>query len=90
VYEWFDNVWTCEDFGLTKSAVEIYARALEKINASAEETAFFDDNLIAVQTARKAGLYSVGVHDESSKEFTAEIKASTDAYFTTFENQKLL
>ncbi|MBR2442437.1 MAG: HAD-IA family hydrolase [Clostridia bacterium] len=90
VFEWFDNVWTCEDFGLSKSSVEIYQRALEKLRATAKETAFFDDNLIAVQTAGKAGLYTVGVHDDSSEPFTAEIKANSNTYFTTFEKQNLI
>ena len=90
VYEWFDNVWTCEDFQLTKSTVEIYQRALEKINAVGEETAFFDDNLIAVQTAKRAGLYSVGVHDNTSNEFALEIQASANQYIRSFENETLL
>lgn len=90
IFEWFDHVWTCEDFGLSKSSVEIYQRALEKISATKQETAFFDDNLIAVQTAKKAGLYTVGVHDSSSDDFTSDIKATTDHYFPTFEKQNLI
>ena len=90
VYEWFDNVWTCEDFGLTKSTVDIYQKALEKINARAEETVFFDDNLIAVQTAKRAGLYSVGVYDKSSEDSALEIQASANQYILSFENENLV
>ena len=41
LYDLFDNVWSCEDFGTTKSDPEIYRMAAERIGTVAR--GFFDD-----------------------------------------------
>lgn len=85
IYDFFENVWSCDDFGLTKADVQIYKEALKLPGAKAEETVFFDDNIGAVQTAKQAGLYTVAVYDESAKRFSEKLKKIADAYIISFD-----
>ncbi|MBQ7821426.1 MAG: HAD family phosphatase [Clostridia bacterium] len=84
IFDLFDNVWSCDDFGTTKSDTKIYKDAVKRMGTKENETVFFDDNIGAIETASKAGLYTVGVYDESGKDFTAQLKDISDAYIETF------
>ena len=50
-----------------------------------ENTLFFDDNLLALTTAARAGMLSVGVFDESSAADEAAIRAATVRYLRRWE-----
>ena len=84
IYELFDNVWSCEDFGTTKSDPEIYKRAAEIIGAPVSEILFLDDNLNADLTAKAAGMPVCGVFDASSSEYEEEMRAACDYYIKDF------
>lgn len=84
VYELFDHVWSSDDFGMKKSEPEIYHAAAKRLGADVSEITFFDDNLQALQTAKRAGLRTVGVFDASSADCAEEIKATADRYILTF------
>lgn len=84
VYDWFDNVWTCDDFGTTKSDPEIYLSAMSRLASDVTEGVFFDDNIHSVETAKKAGLYCVGCFDESGKGFAQELRDVADRYICSF------
>ncbi len=88
IYELFDNVWSCDDFNTTKSDVGIYKHAVEKIGAKKCDTVFFDDNPVAVKTASQAGLYTVGVYDESGRDFVGQLKENSDLYIESFEGME--
>ena len=70
LYDLFDNVWSSEDFGLTKSDVNIYYQAAEKLGAETKDCIFLDDNYNAILTAKEAGMHVYGVFDESSSDYT--------------------
>lgn len=82
IYDLFDNVWSCDDFGTTKADPEIYRMAAERIGVPLEDILFIDDNLGALQTARIAGVRACGVYDESSRDSAEEIKKIADGYVT--------
>ncbi len=84
VWELFDNVWSCDDFNTTKADPKIYEMAADKMGVPVEEVLFLDDNLNADLTAKKAGMKVCGVYDESSADYTDEIKAATDFYIYNF------
>ena len=84
IWELFDNVWSCDDFGTTKADPEIYVKAAEKIGVAVEEVLFLDDNLNADITAKKAGMKVCGVYDESSCDYVDEIKNASDFYIYNF------
>ena len=83
VYDLFDKVWSVNDFGLTKSQPEIYVEAAKRLGADISEITFFDDNLTALTTAKKAGLECVAVYDKSSENDTEKIKNIADRYIVS-------
>lgn len=83
IFDLFEEVWSVNDFGLTKSQPEIYFEAAKKLGADISEITFFDDNIIALETAKKAGLECVGVYDVSSYGATEKIKALVDTYIVS-------
>ena len=84
IYDLFTNVWSCDDFSTTKANPEIYRMAAEKIGLPVDEVMFLDDNYNADKTAKSAGMVVCGVYDDSSKEYTEEIKSVSDYYITDF------
>jgi len=84
IYDLFSNVWSCEDFATTKADPAIYHMAAQRIGRPVNEIWFLDDNLGADRTAKAAGMRVCGVYDDSSAEYTQEMKAATDAYIGDF------
>lgn len=80
IFEIFTNVWSCDDFNMTKSNPQIYKEAAEKIGVSVDKILFLDDNYNACKTAKEAGMGVCGVYDESSKEYAEDIKGIVDYY----------
>ena len=82
----FDTVWSCEDFALPKTDEQIYHRVCEKIGATPAACVFADDNLLALTTAKKAGLTVVGVADPSDAEDSEKIRAVAYRYVETMKD----
>ena len=80
VWEFFDNVWSCDDFHTTKANPEIYKMAAERMGCDVSDVVFVDDNINAVKTAKVAGMVSVGIFDESSADYVEEFKCAADGY----------
>ena len=85
IYDLFDNVWSCDDFGTTKADPEIYRTAAKRMGVSVNDVIFLDDNYNADKTAKEAGMTVYGVYDPSSEEFAEEIKSITDKYVVNFK-----
>lgn len=90
IYDLFDNVWSCDDFGTTKSDPGIYTEAVKRIGVELGDAVFFDDNIGAVKTAVEAGLYTVAVYDPSGSDFADQLKGIADVYVESFTNLKRL
>ena len=84
IYDVFDNVWSCDDFGTTKADSEIYKMAAGRLGQPINRILFLDDNLNADKTAKEAGMPVCGVYDASSEEYTEEMKAVADFYIRDF------
>lgn len=84
IFELFTNVWSCDDFKMTKAEPEIYHKAAEKIGKKVEEILFLDDNYNADKVAKSAGMQVCGVYDPSSEEYEKEIRAVCDMYIKDF------
>ena len=85
LFELFDNVWSCDDFGTTKSDPEIYRAAAKRIGVDAGEVIFVDDNVNAVKTAKEGGMISYGIYDDSSSDFVDQMKEVSDRYLMSFQ-----
>ena len=84
VYELFDHVWSCEDFGMTKGEPEIYLAAVKEAGGIIKDSFFFDDNLEVIKTVVKAGIYAVGVYDDASADYVDEIQRNADKFIYSF------
>ena len=84
IYDLFGNVWSTDDFGLTKAQPLIYKNAASLLGASVSDCMFFDDNYIALSTAKEAGMIAIGVYDRSSDELVEDMKSIADKYIYDF------
>jgi HAD superfamily hydrolase (TIGR01509 family) len=84
LYDLFDNVWSCDDFGTTKSDPDIYVQVAERMGVRTCDVLFLDDNFNALKTAKSVGMSVCGVYDASSDEYMDEIKAIADGYVSSF------
>ena len=84
IYDLFDNVWSSDDFGTTKSNPEIYKMAAARLGTEVENVIFVDDNVNAVRTAKKAGTLAYGIFDESSADSVGEMKNVSVRYLENF------
>lgn len=85
IFDIFDNVWSCEDFNTTKSNPEIYRLAAARLGKEVGEVIFVDDNVNAVRTAKKSGMISFGIYDESSDDSIDEMIEASDCYIRDFD-----
>lgn len=84
IWDLFQHVWSCEDFGIPKSDPDIYRQAADKMGTSVGDTLFFDDNIVAIQTAKAAGMQTAGVYDPSGADFADALKDTADLYIRSF------
>lgn len=84
IYDLFDNVWTIDDFGCTKAQTVIYTAAAQRLGVPVSECVFVDDNTTAVDTARQAGMRTIGIYDETSRDFAPQLKTASDLYIEDF------
>ena len=83
-FELFDNIWSCDDFNMSKGETPIYFEVTKLLGKDVSECIFFDDNINNVEAAKKAGLFVYGVYDDTSKNSQDEIKEKADKYILDF------
>ena len=84
LYDLFENVWSCDDFGMPKSQPEIYIEAAKRLGTDVTNCIFIDDNVNAVKTAKAAGMHAWGIYDKSSDDYVDEMKEIAERYIYTF------
>lgn len=62
--KYFVDILCCADIGKSKDQPDIYLMALDSIGTSVEETWVFEDSHIAIDTADKIGMKTVGIYDK--------------------------
>ncbi len=85
VFDWFERVWTVEDYGMGKSNPELFLRVVGDIGLSAEEILYYDDNPVAVVNAAVAGMQVCGVLCPHTPQNAARIPEVAEKYITSFE-----
>ncbi len=84
LWELMSNIWSCDDFQMTKSMPEIYQRVASALKIQPDNILFFDDNYHCIETAKQAGLRTCGVYDAFSSEYTSRIQTIADHYISDF------
>lgn len=91
--EYFDEIFTCAEIGISKQSPEIFELALKSLGTQKNETFVFEDSPHAVLTAKKAGFPVVSIFDNAAKHKLNEIKMHSTFFINkyaeldgTFEN----
>lgn len=66
VFDLFEQVWSVEDFALTKSDTRIFFEVAKTVGCECRDVHYFDDSLIALENAKSAGYITYGVYDSQS------------------------
>ena len=74
----FTLIYTREDVREIKPNPEIYLRVMQELNALPEECLIFEDSLIGIEAAKRAGVQSVAVYDRYSDGEREQINALAD------------
>ena len=64
--KYFFDILSCAAFGKGKDCPDIYLCALEKLATPKEQTWVFEDSAVALTTASKMGLHTVGIYDDNN------------------------
>ena len=86
VFDLFQNIWSIDDFGHTKSETILFEMAAERLNTVCSECIFVDDNINAIETAKKAGMKTVAVYDKFSEDYIEQLKAVADKFAYNFDD----
>jgi HAD superfamily hydrolase (TIGR01509 family) len=85
VLHYFDFLLSCETVGAGKRSPLVYYESAKRLGATPREIAVYEDALYAVQTAKAAGYYVVGVYDDSTAKNWQAIKETVDEIILKWE-----
>lgn len=84
IFDLFTYVWSADDFGISKNNEAIYFKVAEKMGCNVTDIRFFDDNLLALQAGKRAGMALTAVYDPSSDDVADQIRQIADQYIESF------
>lgn len=87
--KYFEFIESCFENGFSKSDIAFFENLLKKIDADKKDILYFDDSIIALETAKKAGLFVIGVKDKTNIFQTKKIKAIANDYIEDFSQIKV-
>jgi len=64
IEEYFSDILSCADIGKGKDKPDIYLKAAETLGIKPEESCVFEDSHVAIETADKIGMKTVGIFDK--------------------------
>ena len=85
VFDLFEQIWSVEDFGLSKSGTELFYEVARIIGCEREEINYFDDSLIALANAKKSGYLTYAVFDRQTPDEVETMKREYGVYVGSFE-----
>ena len=84
IFDLFEQVWSVEDFGLSKSGTELFYRVAEVLNCKTEDIEFFDDNLTALINSTASGMVTYAVNDGQEEKDLQRMKDVARYYVSSF------
>ncbi|MBO5797630.1 MAG: HAD family phosphatase [Clostridia bacterium] len=89
IYDWFDALVYAAEVGQGKSSPAVYLRAAEQLGVSPEHCTVFEDTLVGVRTAKRAGMRTIAMADGGNVADRAAIQAVANGFWETFGSQSL-
>ena len=85
VRDYFEFLISCETVGAGKRSPLVYQESAKRLTAAPAEIAVYEDALYALQTAKSAGYYVVGVYDDSAAKNWQTIEGIADEVILNWE-----
>ncbi|MBQ3258695.1 MAG: HAD family phosphatase [Oscillospiraceae bacterium] len=85
--DYFSFLLSCETVGAGKNSPLVYHEAAKRLQAKPAEIAVYEDALYAVQTAKNAGYYVIGVYDEGAAKNWEAVTKIADEVIKNWEEQ---
>ena len=85
VRDYFEFLLSCETVGAGKRSPIVYHTSAQRLNVMPQEIAVYEDALYAIQTAKKAGYYVVGIYDDSAADSWQAIEEMADEIIINWE-----
>ena len=82
IRESFDFLLSCMDVGAGKDRPDVYLEAARRLGAAPGEIAVYEDSNIAMNTAKRAGFYGVGMYDPQGADQWDALRALADEHFS--------
>lgn len=84
IYDYFDSITVTDEVSRGKNFPDVYLLAAQKVNASPENCAVFEDIIPAVKGAKSANMTVVAVKDEASILDKEELCKLADKYIDSY------
>lgn len=84
LFDLFDNVWSVEDFALTKADEEIYQAVADRLGEDIRDCIMVDDSIAVLQVAKRSGIQTIGFFDDFSADMEEEMRKTADKYVYDF------
>ena len=81
---YFDFLLSCVDVGAGKNKPDVFLEAARRLGGPPEETAVFEDSLVAATSAKSAGFHVVGIYDKNSEHNWDALKELADELIVDF------
>lgn len=88
IVERFRSILTDSDYPEGKNSPGIFLGAAKVLGTLPSETAVIEDSLHCIESAKKAGFFTVGVYDEASEAEWQTISETADAVFGSLDGIK--
>lgn len=89
IEKYFLKLFSCGELGIGKEKPDVFLLAQEFLGEAIDETYVFEDSLVAIKTATKAGFKTVGIYDKYNFG-QEEIKKLSTRYISQNENLTVL
>jgi len=83
--QYFERLILAQELNMDKKSPDVFLRVAEMMGGKPEDCGLYDDSIMACQSAKQAGLKTVGVYDEHCSEDKAVLQTICDAYIESFE-----
>ena len=85
IYDLFDAITHADEVSRGKDFPDIYLLTAQKLGIAPEKCVVFEDIFSGINSAKSAGFYTIGVHEEYSKKDTDKIIRTADMYILSFD-----
>ena len=90
IYDYFDVLCSTEEVSCGKEGPAIFSYTAQKLNVAPERCLVFEDILIAMKSAKLAGMDVFGVYDHFSREQWEDIQKIADGVVYDYQNAPMM